>query len=425
LGDPIVSEDRTFDVVIVGGGVIGLCSAYYLAKSGVSVAVLDKGEMGHGSSLHNAGYVSPSHFIPLAAPGVFKQGLKWMLNSTSPLYIKPRVDLDLMRWGLEFARSCNEDNVRRAMPVLRDLMLESKKLYEELARADGMDFELTSHGLTLLHRSERGKAVCTHEARLADEIGIEARLVDAAGLRELDPQIEFAAGGGLFFPGDVHLVPSKLIDSLTNALGSSGVALYPNTEVVSCKMSGAGIASVGTAQGWFKASQFVLAGGAWSPKLARMFGLKMLMQAGKGYSVTVRRAGVQMRLPYIFQERRVAVTPFSDSLRFAGTMEIAGINSDINRPRVEAILDAIPFYFRNVPRPKSEESEVWGGMRPVTPDGMPYLGRFRACENLLAATGHAMLGVTLAAVTGRIVCDLVRQRPTGHDLTMLNPDRFM
>lgn len=412
------------DVVIIGGGAIGLCAAYYLSRLGATVTILDKGEMGHGSSLHNAGYVSPSHFVPLAAPGVFAQGLKWMFNPTSPLYIKPRMDLDFLSWAWRFARACDERVAVRAMPLLLDLLLDSSQLFDDLSRIGGMQFDLIRKGIVMLYATERGKRGCEHEYDLAAQYGLEAHLLDQHQLHELDPAIEFRARGGLHVPADAHLVPAKLVKNLADHLGSSGVRLVRDCEVKKIQASDRQIACVETNRGDFPADEFVLSGGAWSPHLVRSLGVTMHLQAGKGYSITFSNPHVKPTRPYILTERRVAVTPFSDSLRFAGTMELAGINAEINQPRVEAILDAIPVYFNNIARPSSSSGEVWCGMRPVTPDGLPYVGRFLQYANLIAATGHAMLGISLATVTGKLVAELVAGEKPSHDLTLLNPNRY-
>ena len=412
------------NVVIIGGGVIGLCSAYYLAKNGASVVVLDKGEMGHGSSLHNAGYVSPSHFVPLAAPGVFTQGLKWMFNPRSPLYIKPRLNLDFLRWTWKFARACDAQVATRSIPVLLDLLLESARLSRDLAMLNGMNFELTNRGIGILYMSEQGRRSLEHEHELALKMNLESRMVDGAGLHELDPGIEFRAKGGWFVPVDSHLVPATYVKNLSEYLERNGVILRRQSEITGFESAGGRITGVRLGKELVEGDEFVLAGGAWSPTLVRKLGVKMFLEAGKGYSITFKNPAVKPTRPYIFNERRVAVTPFSDSLRFAGTMEIAGINLDINRPRVEAILDSIPLYFGNVQRPEAASGEQWAGLRPVTPDGMPYVGRFKQYSNLIAATGHAMLGISLSAVTGKLVAEIVSEQKPSHDMTVLNPNRF-
>ena len=412
------------DVIIIGGGAIGLCSAFYLSRNGASVVVLDKGEMGHGSSLHNAGYVSPSHFVPLAAPGVFTQGLKWMFKPTSPLYIKPRLNLDFLSWTWKFARACDERVANRAAPFLLGLLLDSSELTRELALLDGMQFELTNRGITVLYLTEGGKQSLRHEHEFAVKMGLESQLLDKTQLQDLDPGIEFRATGGWHIPIDSHLVPATFVKNLSDFLQRQGVVLRRFNEFSGFEISGEKITGIRVGNELLRADEFVLASGAWSPGVVRRLGLKMYLEAGKGYSATFRDPKTKPTRPYILSERRVAVTPFSDSLRFAGTMETAGIDLSINRARVEAILNAIPMYFGNIERPDATSGELWGGMRPVTPDGLPYVGRFRQYPNLIAATGHAMLGISLSAVTGKLIAEIVSGQKPSHDLTLLNPNRY-
>lgn len=412
------------NVIIIGGGAIGLCSAYYLHKAGASVTVIDKGEFGHGSSLHNAGYVCPSHFIPLASPGIISQGLKWMLSPTSPFYIKPRLDRDFISWARKFKQSCTQENVKRAMPLLRDLGNASLELYKEFVAMWAFDFEWTPKGLLVLYRTEKGKRYCEEEEELSRSLGIEAKLYDTAGLQSLEPNVEMRANGGLYFPGDCHMTPAKFVEGLAKHLEASGVRLLKNTAVSGFRVQGKRVVEVRTTDGEYAADEFVLAGGSWSPNIVRDLGIKLLVQAGKGYSVTIPRKENKPAIPLIFSEARVAVTPMGDTIRFAGTMEIAGLDLSITQRRVDAILNSIPHYIGGFAKSDFVGAEPWAGLRPVSPDGLPYIGRFKSYSNLIAATGHAMIGISLAPVTGRIVAEIVSVLSPSIDLTLLNPDRF-
>lgn len=410
-------------VVIIGGGAIGLCSAYYLHKAGASVTVLEKGEFGHGSSLHNAGYVCPSHFVPLASPGIIAQGLKWMLSPTSPFYIKPRLESDFIAWAWKFWRSCTEENVKRAAPLLRDLGNESLRLYKELAALQAFDFDWSEKGLLILYRTERGRIACEEEAHLANEIGIEAKVLDKPALQTLEPHVEMRADGGIYFPGDCHMTPAKFVGGLAQYLEASGVKLLKNTEVSSLKVQGKRVVGVATAAGDFTADEFVLAGGSWSPRIVNEIGIRLLVQAGKGYSVTVPRKENKPLIPLILSEARVALTSMGDTFRAAGTMEIAGLDLSVTRRRVDAILHSIPNYIGGFQKSDFDGSEPWAGLRPVSPDGLPYIGRFTSYPNLIAATGHAMIGISLAPITGKLVEEIVAGRPS-MDISLLSPDRF-
>lgn len=411
-------------IAIVGGGIIGLCAAYYLQKSGCAVTVIEKGEVGSGSSLHNAGLVSPSHFIPLAAPGMVRTGLKWMLNPESPFYIKPRLDAELLSWLWRFAGACTAGRVRQAMPLLRDMSLLSLALFDDLARLEGMEFAYTRNGLLMLFRTEHAQKGSTATAAQAATIGIEARVLSAAELHDLEPDVSFSATGGVFYPHDAHLTPAMFIESLRDYLSRLNVRFMTSTTVLGFSTHMSAITAARTSRGSVAADEFVLAGGAWSPGILRQLQVRLPVQAGKGYSITVRNGEVHPRIPCILEEARVAVTPMGDRIRFAGTMELAGVDTTITMRRVDAILRAVPRYIGGLAPLHVEHAEVWGGLRPCTPDGLPFIGRFRRYENLIAATGHAMIGVTLAPVTGKLVAEIVEGRVPSVDTWLLRPDRY-
>jgi D-amino-acid dehydrogenase len=412
------------EVVIIGGGAIGLCSAYYLHRAGAAVTVIDRGEVGHGCSLHNAGYVCPSHFIPLASPGIISQGLRWMLNPLSPFYIKPRLDPDFISWAWKFRNSCTREHVHRSAPLLRDLGVESLRLYTELAHLDGVDFEFTRRGILNLFRTERGRRVFTEERDHANQLGIAARIIEREEIQTLEPDVEIRATGALFFPDDTHITPAKFVQGLAGHLDRQGVRFIRNTDVTGLRCAGNRIREVITGTGTVAGDEFVLAAGSWSPLLARQLGMRLLVQAGKGYSITITRPDRKPAIPMILTEARVALTSMGNTFRAAGTMEIAGLDLSITRRRVDAILNALGAYIGGFVPEDFQAGEVWAGLRPVTPDGMPYIGRFRTYRNLIAATGHAMIGISLAPVTGSIVAALATGNRPGFNLSLLSPDRF-
>lgn len=411
-------------VLIMGGGAVGMCTAYFLLKHGIRATVVDKGEMGQACSLHNAGYVSPSHFVPLAAPGIISQGLKWLLDPVSPFYIKPRVDPGFISWAWKFRKSCTRANVERTAPLLRDIGNASRALFEEMAGVDGMKFDLTSKGLLMLFRTERGRAAQMEEAELAHQLGVGALFLERSDVQNLVPEIEVRASGALYFPGDRHITPAKFVSCLARYLVANGVHLLSNTQVVRFRTGGDKIKSVVTSQGEIPVGEVVLAGGAWSPEIVKPLGLKLPVQAGKGYSITIDRPDRKPLTPMILSEARVALTPMGSTFRAAGTMEIAGIDLSINRRRVQAIVDAIPHYIGGFTSDDFATGEVWAGLRPVSPDGIPFIGRFNKYSNLIAATGHAMLGITLAPVTGMIVTDIIAGKKPQFEMALMSPDRF-
>lgn len=415
-------EQRT-DVVVIGGGAIGICVAHYLLQQKRSVVVVERGEVGKACSLGNAGLVVPSHFVPLAAPGVIGQGLRWMLDATSPFYIKPRPSLALISWLLAFRAHANADHVRRSMPLLRDLAVASRALYEDLAH--NLDFGFSPNGLLMLYRTDKGKREAEELGSLSEQLGLASRLVDNAGATAVEPNAGIVAPGGIFFPDDAHIIPELFVPALAEHTRREGATILTSTEVLGFETSGETIAAVRTSTGPLAADQFVLAAGAWSPWIGGRLGLRIPVQPGKGYSVTVSQRAPGMRVPCILTEARVAVTPMRDSLRFGGTMELAGLDTAIQRRRVEALARAVPQYLSDVPLPQATETrKAWAGLRPCTPDGLPLLGRFRGWRNLVAATGHAMIGISLAPVTGKLVAEVIAGTSPAIDITSLDPDRF-
>jgi len=414
-------------IVVCGGGVIGLCSAYYLAREGHRVTLIERRAEGADTCAHgSAGYVSPSHVEPLAMPGMVLQGLKWMMNSRSPFYVKPRIDTDFFRWGLHFWKSCSPQNVERSAPVLRDLCLASRKLFVAFSQESGDVFEFSENGLMNLCRTpETLEKYAGGLARLANELGVEARVLDAKQTAAMEPGVRMDVAGSLFFPIDAHVTPRLFIPVLLKQLKTLNVDFRWETEITGwVQGSGNSLRAVQTASGEISGDEFVLAGGSWSPRLVRDLGIRMPIEAGKGYSLTIPNPPVRLRTPMIFTESRVAVTPMGKALRFGGTMEFSGINSQIRPERIQQIKDAAKLYFPDFPMEAFNGVEPWSGLRPVSPDGLPYIGRLAKTNNLIAAAGHAMLGLTLAPITGSLVADLVAKRTPSLSLDRLSPDRF-
>ncbi|MDW8326863.1 MAG: FAD-dependent oxidoreductase [Anaerolineales bacterium] len=409
------------DVIVIGGGVIGVCAAFYLAQRGASVTLLERGQIGAGCSYGNAGLVVPGHSIPLAEPGALRHGLRWLLDPESPLYIRPRADRELAEWLLRFALACTEAHVRAAIPVLRDLGLASRALYDELAQL-GFDFGYERRGLLEVFITRRGLAEAEAQAALLGEFGVEVRMLDGAGVRALEPNVSEAVLGGLYFPLDAHLDPTRFVRGLAQEAAKRGACIRTGVGVIGFEAEGRRITRVRTTSGELTPGQVVLAGGAWSPVIARDLQLKLPVQAAKGYSLTVKRPARSPAMPLLLGEAWVAVTPLGEALRFAGTLELAGLDYTINRRRLEAVRRGARAYL-----PETEAAEVleaWRGLRPCTPDGLPIIGRAARYENLLLATGHAMLGISLGPVTGQLVAQLACGEKPALDLTPLHAERF-
>lgn len=412
-------------VGIIGGGIIGLCSAWYLLNEGFEVEIYEKGDGSDGCSFGNMGYLSPSHFVPLAAPGIVWQGIKWMFDPTSPFYIKPRADLDFMRWGFHFWRNATENKVNVHSPALHDLLHLSRAKTIEMAAKMGNSFDLTLKGCYMMYRES---ATEKHEmmlARRAAALGIETRHMDAAQLQREEPMLGVNALGAVLYPTDGHLHPGKWVQALRSDITSRGVKIHRQTEIIDVSRQGKKITGIIDQQGIrHDLDHLLVVTGAWLPILMKKLGLKLLMQAGKGYSTTFEHLTHNLSRPAILVDDRVALTPFDKDLRVGGTMELSGINHTIHKARVQAILNAVKRNFSAFDFALPATEKLWCGLRPVSPDGLPYLGNSPNYDNLTIAAGHAMLGISLAAGTGNLVAELIKGCNTALNLHYFRVNRY-
>lgn len=412
------------NIIVIGGGIVGLSCAYYLVKKGYEVRVLDKSGMDSGASYVNAGYLTPSHIIPLASPGMMAKGLKWMLRSNSPFYLKPRWDIDFFKWAWQFHRASTQTRVERSMPLIAEINLLSKDLYSEIKDSGDLgDFQLSKEGLLMLYKSQ----ACMHSEQLvaekAAELGLEARKVDRPELESLQPGLHKAIPGAIYYECDAHTSPNQIMESLKGYLRKAGVQILNGEEVTGFEVSGKRITGIQTKERLLQAEEVVLASGAWSQQLAKNLGLRIPIQAGKGYRINVPRP-TGVKLPAILMEAKVAVTPMQGFTRFAGTMEFSGINHRIRKERVDAIAQAAKAYYPKLEFKKEELEGAACGLRPVSPDGLPYIGRHPAVENLCIATGHAMMGWSLGPITGKLVSEIISGETLSMDVGAFRPDRY-
>ncbi len=403
-------------IVIVGAGLIGLSVAAECVRRGHRVTVIERARAQRGASFGNAGMVVPSHFIPLAAPGMVGLGLKWMWNPESPFYIAPRLDWDLMTWAWRFWRASTREHVARTAPLLRDLHLASRALYEHL----GDDCGLVRRGLLMLCKTQRALDEEAQTAVKSNALGVPAEVLDARRTAALDPGATMDIAGSVYFPRDCHLLPERYVAAMERRVGTAIV----ESEVMGWRRDGSRIAAARTSGGEIEGDEFVIATGAWSPATVRDLGLRLPMQAGKGYSLTLPHPVELPQICSILTEARVAVTPMDGALRVGGTMEIAGLNNRISPRRVAGIIKALPRYYPRFRPEHFEGIRPWFGLRPCSPDGLPYIGRTAAASNLFIATGHGMMGLSLAPITGELVAQIADGEPPRLDLTLLSPDRY-
>ena len=412
-------------VLICGAGAVGLCCALALRERGFEVTVVEGDSAGgDGCSFGNAGMIVPSHFTPLAAPGAIGLGLRWLLDPGSPLYIRPRLDPALFSWMIHFARAANREHVDRVGPILRDMLLASRELYEQLADRCDNGFGLVKRGLLMLCRTRAGLEQETRAARRARELDLPVEIVSSARAAEIDPGATMEIAGAVFYPLDSHLDPRLLMRKLVELTTAAGVTIRWSTRVEGWRTVGERIAAAATSQGELAADEFVLAAGAWSAQVVRGLECRLPLQGGKGYTFTLPNPPQLPRLPSILSEAHVAVTPMGASLRIGGTMEFAGLDRSVSVRRTQAIAAAAAQYFPALRAQDIAQVRPWAGLRPCSPDGLPYIGRFARYSNLCVAAGHAMLGISLAPITGQLVAQVLAGERPRIALEALSPQRY-
>lgn len=410
-------------ILIIGGGIVGLSCAYFLQKEGNQVTVIDKSSMEGGASYVNAGYLTPSHIIPLASPGMMVKGIKWMFNSSSPFYMKPRLDPNFIRWVWAFNRSSTKANVEKAIPLIKDINLLSKVLYSAIHDSGELgDFQLEKKGLLMLYKTQKEGNHEKEVARRAADEGLEVTELTRAALDKLQPNLNKDILGAVHYQCDAHTSPNEIMAQLKTYLIKAGVFIRPNEEVQQFEFNKTRITKVITSNANYSPDEIVLASGSWTSGLAKSLGMRLLMEPGKGYRINVKR-DLGVTLPAILMEAKVAVTPMRDFTRFAGTMELSGINHIIRKERVRAIANAAENFYDNIHITKEEIEDAQCGLRPVSPDGLPYIGRVSKIKNLTIATGHAMMGWSLGPATGKLVSEIISEKPLSMPIEGFHPER--
>jgi len=414
--------DSNCDVLVIGGGVIGVCSAYYLALNGLQVTLIEKGEIASGCSYGNGGLIVPSHAMPLASPGALGNGLRWMLDGESPFYIKPRLDLHLFRWLAGFIAASRESKVKQSLPVLRDLLFASRDLFEELSQSAGYDFGFEGNGSLLVCLSEKALENEKREVHLFEQFNIPFQIMDRDEVHDLEPALLPEVIGGIFYPRDGHINPQQFVVGLAEKAQELGVQVWAQTEAMRIESSSGMITSIHTTRGVIHPKEVVLATGSWSPEVTRSLNLQIPIQAAKGYSITLENPAVTPKLSLLFSEASTVVNPLGDALRIAGTLELAGMDFSFNTRRVNAIQKSSRAYLPGLDDAKV--IEIWRGLRPCTPDGLPIISRSKDFNNLIVAAGHAMLGMSLGPITGKLVSQLLSDKKTDVDTYPLRMERF-
>lgn len=410
------------DVVIIGGGVIGTTLAFELATRGVQVTLIDKGEIGYGCSYGNAGWLTPCFAMPLPMPGMLLKSIGWLLNPSSPLYIKPKPSVLLFRWLARFLLSMNERHLQRSVEALVELSRFSLDAYKKWNGDFEGAFSFDQKGLLMAAQSEGGYRAAVHEMELVGPHGVVGRVLSAEETKLFEPSLTGALRGSVYFPDEAHVEPLSVVRTLAAEAAKKGAEICPRTELFDFIASGDRIEAVRTTHGDLYAEQFVLATGAWSARIAKMFGLRVPVMGGKGYAMISRPLTPGPRVPLMLIEKKIAVTPRKDTVRIAGTLELVDEDESITKRRVENIVQGAR-EFLNLPQ-EFEALELWRGLRPCTPDGVPIVSRARSYQNLVVSTGHQMLGLQTAPASARLAADILLEAKPSFDLYPFRANRF-
>ncbi len=409
--------------VVVGGGIIGLASAHYLVRDGWSVTIVEKGRIGRGTSAGNCGLVCPSHILPLAEPGAVGKTLRALFRKDSPFSIRPRIDPSLWSWLLRFALRCNDRDMKEAGHGIQPLLESSLDLYGHLIEREGLECEWERRGLLFAYRSKEAlDAYDATDRLLAESFHCPAHKLDEAALLGLEPALKPGLAGGWYYDDDAHLRPDKLIGSWRKSLESAGVTIREGCAFASFRPEGGRAGAVVTDSGEIPAEAFVVATGALTPMLHGPLGVRVPIQPGKGYSLTMPRPAICPRIPMIFPETRVAVTPFQSGYRLGSTMEFAGYDDSIRPERLRLLkIGAEPFLREPYCDPVEDE---WFGWRPMTYDSLPIIDRSPSLSNVLIVAGHSMLGLSMAPASGKLAAEMIGGRATHLDPSPYRLSRF-
>ncbi len=417
-----MDNDQT--AIVIGGGLIGCSVAYYLGLRGWRVRLLERDTIGSGASHGNCGFVCPSHAMPLSGPGVIGKTIPSLLKFDAPLAIPLRIDPMLWNWLFRFSRECSRQKMLDAAAGRAALLGSSMQLYKQLLDTGSLNCEWTDRGLLLVYHSQREFEEFSGTAELiSQKFSVEAKRYERDEVKELEPALRRGLAGGWHFPDDSHVRPDKLMSDLRRLIEEQGGEILEDAELRSMQIEGGVVERVFSNRGEHRADTYVLATGAEAPAFSKYIGVKIPIQPGKGYSLTMAPLATQPQIPMIFEQHHVAVTPFDGAFRIGSTMEFAGYDRKINRRRIALLRKSAELHLES-PIP-SELDEQWSGWRPMVYDGLPCIGRAPAANNLIVAAGNGMIGLATAPATGKLVAEIANNEAPHLDPTPYAPSRFL
>lgn len=415
--------DQAPDVVVVGAGIIGIACAHYLSKAGYQVTLIDRGTVGGACSFGNCGYVCPSHVLPLTEPAALRLAIKSMFNPNAPFRMRPQLSLAFWKWMWQFARRCNHKQMLAAGAHLKAILDSSMTEYQRLVVEEPLDCDWQQNGLLYVFETPAAvEEFSKTDELLHREFGVAADRIEGPQLSGFDAALKDNLAGAFHYPGDTSLRPDRLSASWSAKLRDQGVQILENCELQSIQTQRGAISQLVTSAGPLAANHYVIATGAWSTRLGKQLGCSIPIQPGKGYSVTMQRPARCPKYPMLFPEHKVGVTPFVDGYRLGSMMEFVGYDSSIPKRRIQQLKTSAEPYL--VEPYGAGEEQTWYGWRPMTWDSLPVIGQVPGLENAFLATGHNMLGLSLAPATGRLVAELIQRKPTHIDAMPYSPARF-
>jgi|SRR5690625_2929180 len=395
-------------IVVVGGGVNGLCTAYYLRKDGHNVTIIDNGDITDNCSFGNMGIILPSHFVPLASPGIVAEGLRYLLSSTSPFYMKPQLRLSFLRWALKFYTHSTQKMVDRNSPYLSELLNLSRKLTDEIREDIGDVFDMEEIGCMMMCQKQDAFEEELKTAEKAAQLGLEVEILHREELQEKEHNVELDIYGAMLYKSDAHIHPGRFMKAMKNHLKKNGVQFQLNTTVDGFeKIEGNRIGGVITDKGVVEGDEIILCAGSWLPQLTKKLGVNLLLEGGKGYSYDYDYVEKNIIYPAILVDGRCAVTPWKHELRIGGTMEFSGLNHKIYTKRMEGIYHTVKSFYPGLDIEMPPADKIWAGHRPVSPDGLPYIGSMEKYKNVFVSGGNAMLGMSAAPAAGKVLQNLI------------------